>query len=473
MVFTSHVFVFYFLPLVLASYYLAPARLRNTVLLLASYLFYAWWSPWFVTLMAASTLIDYGCGHLLGEPLRSPRLRRLLLTCSVSANLGLLGFFKYSGWLLRTVEPLWRVVGGGALPLWHVVLPVGISFYTFQSMSYTIDLYRQRTRPAASLLDFAAYVSLFPQLVAGPIVRYRELADQLRHRSHSFDRLALGLSYFAFGFAKKLVLADNLAPIADAAFEVDAASWHLAWIGAIAYGLQIYFDFSGYSDMAIGLGHMFGFRLPRNFASPYRAESITDFWRRWHISLSTWLRDYLYVPLGGNRLGRRRTYLNLSATMLLGGLWHGAQWSFVLWGAWHGLLLAAERALGKSSPWASLPRPLRVLATMFLVTLGWVLFRAPSLADAGRYLASMFSWRLPTASSSVAEAVVYAPFPLLILGLAAILASLPRRTEHWVEGPAGGLQTSFWRVVWVPVLFFLGLLELALSGHQPFLYFQF
>ena len=367
MVFTSHAFVFYFLPLVIAGYYATPTGHRSLFLAIASYLFYGWWSPWFVTLMLASTVIDFQCGRVIAAAGSRPSVRRTALLASIAANLTLLGFFKYFMFAGRNLNVVLGWLGSDPLGVIDVVLPVGISFYTFQSMSYSIDLYRGRARPAQRFVDFAAYVALFPQLIAGPIIRYHELADQIRSRPQSGELIAQGLMFFAIGFAKKLLIANNVGHIADAAFSADAPVWHVAWTGITAYAFQIYFDFSGYSDMAIGLGAMFGFRFSRNFNAPYQAESITDFWKRWHISLSSWLRDYLYVPLGGNRLGALRTYVNLAVTMLLGGLWHGAQWNFVVWGALHGSLLALERANSKRGLLHVLPRPARVGATFTLV----------------------------------------------------------------------------------------------------------
>lgn len=473
MVFTSHIFVLYFLPLVLAGYYLVPAARRSLFLTLASYVFYGWWNPWFVFLMLGSTGVDFVCGRQIARRAEGDPLRRRALWVSVVANLSLLGFFKYWFFLAHNIDRGWAALGGGGelLPMWRIVLPVGISFYTFQSMSYTIDLHRGQAREARSFLDFAAYVSLFPQLVAGPIIRYRDLADQLVERRHSWEKMAEGLTYFSFGFAKKVLLANNAGTLADAVFATDAPPWHLAWAGVLAYAFQIYFDFSGYSDMAIGLGRMLGFRFPQNFAAPYRASSITDFWHRWHISLSTWLRDYLYIPLGGNRRGPQRTLINLGITMLLGGLWHGAEWQFVVWGAIHGLLLAAERWRGKRGFFTTLPHGAQVAATFALVLLTWVPFRAATLGDALAYLGSMLGLRAPTLASSLVAGEVYGTLGMVVLGLSALVVWGAPTTRWWVEerrvhrAPRLGLV--------VPLLFVLALLEMSVQSHNPFLYFQF
>jgi alginate O-acetyltransferase complex protein AlgI len=333
--------------------------------------------------MLFSTAIDYFCGAAIAREGATPRQRKVALVASVSSNLALLGFFKYALFVSETFGKVATVFGFGEVPLpgflSHIVLPVGISFYTFQSMSYAIDLYRGHAVRARNFTDFACYVSMFPQLVAGPIVRYGTVAEQLRERTHSLEGFVAGLTRFNYGFAKKILLANPMGRLADLAFEAGSPGAPVAWAGILAYALQIYFDFSAYSDMAVGLGRMMGFRFPENFNSPYQSTSLTEFWRRWHISLSTFLRDYLYIPLGGNRMGSARTYLNLFLVMLIGGLWHGAQWTFVIWGGLHGLVLALER-FGKNVLKISLPRPVGWTATTLVVLAGWVFFRSPDLA---------------------------------------------------------------------------------------------
>lgn len=425
MVFSSLLFVFYFLPLALALYYACPRPGRHLLLTLASYVFYGWANPWFVFLMLFSTVVDYACGIAIvgrpGEPMPAERRRRAGVAVSVVVNLSLLGFFKYLGFAQANLNLLLEALGHEAVAVYKVVLPVGISFYTFQSMSYSIDLYRGQARPARSFVDFACYVALFPQLVAGPIVRYHEIAEQLRYRAHTLEKIAGGTFFFAMGFAKKILLANPMGQVADAAFGAGALAWHQAWAGVLAYAFQIYFDFSGYSDMAVGLGLMLGFELPRNFAYPYRAESITDFWRRWHISLSTWLRDYLYIPLGGSRKGVRRTYVNLAAVMLLGGLWHGAEWTFVVWGAIHGSMLILERLAGKQSFYRDAPKTARVAFTFVIVLITWVFFRAPGVSAAFAYLGAMFGFGSPGPSAAPLNGVLYAPEQRLLFALCALV----------------------------------------------------
>ena len=354
MVFTSHIFVFYFLPLVLLAYYAVPWK-RNLLLLFASYIFYGWWDPRFVALMFLATLANYVCGGIIARAPHGSRTRHAALVAAVAISLGMLGFFKYFVFAQNNLNALVVWFGGTPFPVLQVVLPVGISFFVFQSLSYSIDVYRGESPPVRSLADFACFVALFPQLIAGPIVRYNTIAEQLVEREHSLDKFACGTALFILGFAKKVLLANAMGAVADAVFGAETRGCLDAWFGVCAYAFQIYYDFSGYSDMAIGLGRMFGFEFLRNFDSPYLADSITDFWRRWHISLSTFLRDYLYIPLGGNRKGPWRTYANLAIVMLLGGLWHGASWVFVIWAptmgsCWRSNGGAARRACMPGSP---------------------------------------------------------------------------------------------------------------------------
>jgi alginate O-acetyltransferase complex protein AlgI len=471
MVFSSHLFVYYFLPAALAGYYALPRRARHLWLTLASYAFYGWANPAFMGLMLVSTAIDYVCGRGLGAaPEDARRTRRLWLTVSVASNLSLLGFFKYFNFAVSSYAALLDVLGLGHLQPdvgLRVVLPLGISFYTFQSMSYTLDIYRGRTRPLESVVDFACYVSLFPQLVAGPIIRFSEIADQLRERAHGAEKFARGVAFFSLGMAKKILLANPCGFVADAAFDAGSLRALDAWTGVVAYAFQIYFDFSGYSDMAVGLGLMLGFVFPKNFDSPYRAESLTDFWRRWHISLSTWLRDYLYLPLGGNRKGPRRTYVNLAIVMLLGGLWHGAAWNFVLWGGLHGAWLAVERALGKRSLYGGLPRPARVALTFLGVLVTWVFFRAPDLPAAWRYLSAMTGLAEAQPAAALVSGIIFTPYSLASLAIAALVTwTCPQtwdftRRLTWPKGALafGGLL--------------LALVAMASQGYNPFIYFIF
>jgi alginate O-acetyltransferase complex protein AlgI len=349
----------------------------------------------------------------------------------------------------------------------HVVLPVGISFYTFKAMSYAIDVYRGDARPMRRFTDYLCFEAFVPDLVAGPIIRYAALEEQMRVRAHTLDKFARGVAFFAFGMAKKILIANPMGHVADTAFASGALHAPDAWFGLLGYAFQIYFDFSGYSDMACGLALMLGFVLIQNFDSPYQADSITDFWRRWHISLSTWLRDYLYIPLGGNRLGERRTYVNLMTVMLLGGLWHGASWNFVLWGAIHGGMLAFERAQGKESFYRRLPRPLRVGITFFVVCLSWVFFRAKTLGQALVTFKSLFGAAAVTAASDAPAGAMYTRLHVTAFVLAALLVWEAPNTWTFTN------RLSVPRTAAALGLLGLSILMMWTQSANPFLYFQF
>ncbi len=448
MVFTTYVFIFYFLPLFLALYYSLPRRWRNLWITLASYVFYGWWEPWFVGLMLFTTVMDFLWGRVITRPGATRRQQQLAVAACVVTNLSFLGFFKYYMFAAETLNRLLATVGAEPFRVLQVVLPIGISFYTFHSLTYIIDLYRGHATPAKSFTDFSAFVALFPDLVAGPIIRYKTLAAQLASREHTLPRFATGIAIFVLGFAKKILLANPAGEVADAVFNAAQPGVVDAWCGVLAYAVQIYFDFCGYSDMAVGLGRMLGFEFPRNFDAPYRAESITEFWRRWHVSLSSVLRDYLYFPLGGNRRGEVRTYVNLAIVMLLGGLWHGAKWNFLAWGAFHGLLLIYERWRGKTSLYSPLPRVLRVALTFVLVLFSWVLFRADDLPAAIDYWGALFGWTAVSPAAVVLAAQLYTPLHTLVLGLSALFIFQPVQAHDWALQP----QT------WTRVVGLLGLL---------------
>jgi alginate O-acetyltransferase complex protein AlgI len=490
MVFSSQLFLFYFLPIALALYYgvrLGPRWLSHGTLTALSYLFYGWANPLFMLLMLATTAIDFACGLVIarsGARGRAPgaeppicqvggprtRIQKTALTASVCLSLLLLGFFKYFNFSLESYNAVVEALGLSHLA-WRdflrVTLPLGISFYTFQSMSYTIDVYRGHARATRSPIDFACYVSLFPQLVAGPIIRFSEVSEQLIHRTHSVQKFARGVAMFSLGLAKKVMLANPCGKIADTCFDAGSIGALDAWWGAVAYGFQIYFDFSGYSDMAIGLGLMLGFVFPKNFDSPYQSRSITEFWQRWHISLSSWLRDYLYVPIGGNRRGVRRTYLNLAIVMLLGGLWHGAALNFVVWGAVHGAWLALERALGKRSLYHRLPGPLRVALTFLIVTLAWVFFRARDLPAALAYLSSMFGLGRAQEGADLVAGLIYQPYYAISLLAAAVVVWFGRQSWDWTRTiRAPQIAVSL-------ILLWLSSGMLFAQAHNPFIYFIF
>jgi alginate O-acetyltransferase complex protein AlgI len=469
MVFTSYIFVFYFLPLVLAGYYALPERSawRNPWLLFTSYVFYGWWDPWFVQLMLFITAVNFACGRLVSHPALDARRRWWVLAVTVSISLGLLGFFKYWVFLQVNLNRVLEWLGHYPLPVWQVGLPIGISFYVFHALSYSVDVYRGTAPVARSFADFACYIALFPQSVAGPIIRYNTVAHDLRDREHTLDRFASGIVLFMLGFAKKVLIANPIGPVADAAFGAQELDTAAAWFGVLAYAFQIYFDFCGYSDMAVGLGRMFGFDFMKNFDAPYHADSITDFWRRWHISLSSFLRDYLYVPLGGNRRGVARTYVNLAVVMLLGGLWHGANWTFIVWGAYHGTLLTAERWAGRKPAYQRLPRPLRVGLTFVLVLGSWVWFRAESLPAAIAYFGAMFGRGGPNPATALLGAQLYTTSGLVHLAIAALLLCSPRQAHDWSE------RVTWPKAILVPPIFATAVLVMFAQTASPFLYFQF
>jgi len=478
MSFASHIFVFYFLPIVLLTYYLIPHRStlpRSVFLLLVSYAFYAWLSPWFVVIILFSTVFNYVMSRFMANC--SGRNRRcLLMVISVAANLGLLGFFKHAMFFQNNLNNVLKFLGADTCTVLQIVLPVGISFYTFKILSYTIDVYRGNL-PARSLLDFACYIVFFPQLLSGPIQRYGTIdaksepmptfAEQLVARTHNLSKFSYGAALFILGFAKKVLLANVVGEVADAVFAAEAPAALDTWFGIAAYSFQLYFDFSAYSEMAIGLGAMLGFDCPRNFNAPYLANSITDFWRRWHISLSSWFRDYLYVPLGGNRKGVTRSYLNLIVVFLLCGLWHGANWTFIIWGIYHGAFLVFERLLGRKTFYSLLPKPIQICITFLFITVGWVFFRAATITDAWRLLTVMFTASPPQGGSILLSPVLYTRAHLATMIICSVLAFQPVQAIDWVK------TTSWSKIIILIMLFCLSLATMFTQTYNSFLYFQF
>ena len=457
---------FIFLGVVLALFYAAPRAWRRYILLVASYWFYGTWNPKFIALLLTLTAIDYTAGRWL-EKISETRRRKAVLILSLCANFGFLGFFKYYNFLGRNLAWL---LGRPENAFWmDIVLPLGISFHTFQSISYVVDVYRGQQKAIRSPIDYALFICFFPQLVAGPIVRARYFFhDLLDWHAPSTDDVSRGLLLMTLGLTKKMAFADQFARIANGYFSNVAGNPGIltAWSGVFAFGLQIYFDFSGYTDMAIGMALLLGFHFPVNFRRPYLASSITDFWRRWHISLSSWLRDYLYIPLGGNRHGRWKTYRNLMLTMLLGGLWHGASWNFMIWGGYQGVLLSVERLVRGDRPaqdgWEDWLYPVRALATFGLALIGWVFFRAANLTESMAVLRQMFG-RTP-------GHLLLEPWHW---GLAAVslVVALGEEKSEWLErlakapvlAYASGLAAMF---------FFLEMFG-AFDAAIPFIYFQF
>ena len=391
MLFSSPIFLFLFLPVVLAIYFVLPGlRARNWWLLVASLLFYAWGEPAFIFLLLASTAVNFFLGKWV-ENSEEIADRKKAVAVAIVLNVGFLAFFKYTGLAVASLNRLLALTNINAVAVPKIALPIGISFFTFHALSYIIDIYRRKRPAARRPQDVALYIFFFPQLIAGPILRWSAIGAQLEDRRHTTAKFSEGVRRFAGGLAKKMIIANSVAMAADQIFSLpaDQLSAPVAWLGIVCYTLQIYFDFSGYSDMALGMGKMFGFDFIENFQFPYISESIQDFWHRWHISLSTWFRDYVYIPLGGNRVSAVRNHVNLVAVFFLCGLWHGASWTFIVWGLFHGFFLVLEKTRWEGVL-ASLPRPLRHAYAIFVVMMGWVLFRADSFAGAGHYFAALF-----------------------------------------------------------------------------------
>lgn len=467
MVFSTLLFIFIYLVIVVGIYYLIPNRsYRNIVLCICSILFYGWGEPVYVLLMLFSIMLNYFFGRIIENNRENQKKCKLTLIISVVSNLALLGFFKYAGLIVTSLQSIFPFLRSFAAPV--IPLPIGISFYTFQAMSYVIDVYRNDAQAQKNPLYFGTYIALFPQLIAGPIVRYKDIADALTERHESIKQFASGIKLFSVGLAKKVLIANQMALLWKE-LSVNAATNGIlgSWIGIIAYGFQIYFDFCGYSDMAIGLGRMFGFEFLKNFDYPYTSKSATEFWRRWHISLGTWFREYVYIPLGGNRKGKARQILNLLIVWALTGLWHGASWNFLIWGLYFGVLLCIEKNFLLN--WMKkLPGWLQHTYGYLVATIGWVMFYFTNMKESGAFLASMFSIGSGLISH---DALVYfvAYLPILIV---AVIASTPIVKRLYDK-----YSKARWRG-WLDIaLVVLSLLmctaSLVAGGYNPFIYFQF
>ena len=469
MVFSSITFLFLFLPVVLAVYYIAPEKYKNIILLISSIIFYAWGEPVYVVLMILSILLNYFCGLDIGSKAEEPVRAKRSVIFAVVVNILILGFFKYYGFLLDMLNSILP----GEIPYRELSLPIGISFYTFQSLSYIIDVYRKKVKPQNSLLSYAVYISMFPQLIAGPIVRYIDIEEQLTNRKTSAVRLGQGAALFIRGLAKKAVIANMTGEIFQQISDMQASQMTvlMAWLGCISYAFQIYFDFSGYSDMAQGLGRMFGFEFRKNFDYPYISRSITEFWRRWHISLSTWFREYVYIPLGGNRCSAARNMANLMIVWTLTGMWHGAAWNFIVWGVYYGVLLVMEKYVWGASV-DQLPSPVRRIYSLVLILIGWVFFFSPSIGYALRYLAAMFGGGAGIAD----KGAWFILFSHWLLYLLAVLGSttlgyrlIRGLTEVWNGSRA---RTAAVLILYFG-MFFVAVAFLVTGDYNPFLYFRF
>lgn len=479
MVFSTIIFLCAFLPITIIGYYLMPGRGKNVFLLLCSLLFYAWGEPVYVLVM----LLSIVCNYVFGMAIHSfENRKKLWLILAVAVNLGILCVFKYSGFLVSNLSRIFP----GVLNIPDIALPIGISFYTFQGLSYCIDVYRDKSIVQKNPLNLALYISMFPQLIAGPIVRYGDISESLTQRTHSAELFAAGAERFIVGMAKKAILANTMGELAEQIMgsDVGSMSVSVAWIGAIAYTLQIYFDFSGYSDMAIGLGKIFGFHFPENFNYPYISKSIREFWRRWHMSLSTWFRDYLYIPMGGSRKGN--VYLHLFVVFLATGLWHGAAWGFVIWGLWHGLFSILERVVGnrrsgtktaerQRSPWicGAVSSLAGHVYTMLIVIVGWVLFKLVDVGDTLRYLKVMFG--LSGNTFTAYDLSYYMDGRTTLLFVVALFACVP--LLPWLGRKLSGMTDSlaFITVKRIVLLLLLALcfVFIITSTYNPFIYFRF
>ncbi len=464
MVFSSLTFLVWFLPCVLTVYFIAPKKAKNAVLFAFSLLFYAWGEPVYVGLMILSTVLDYCCGRAVDRHRGTPRAK-LGLMVSVIVNLSVLGLFKYADFLIGTVNGIF----GSAIPLFELPLPIGISFYTFQTLSYTIDVYRGDAKVQNNIISFGAYVALFPQLIAGPIVRYQTIADQIDERTHSFDKFGEGVKRFVCGLGKKVLLANNIGLLwstVSASAELTVVS---AWLGIIAFAFQIYFDFSGYSDMAIGLGKMLGFDFLENFNYPYISKSVTEFWRRWHISMGTWFRDYVYIPLGGNKKGLAVQLRNIAIVWLLTGFWHGASWNYVLWGVYFGIILIAEKffLLDKLN---KAPAVLGHAYTLLCVAVSWVLFSFEDIGRGWAFFKVMFGGAAFCSGDAVYQLLSYLPLLILCTIAATPLGS---RLYHRLNEKCGsGLMTAA-DLGGIAAVSALSMAFLISGSYNPFLYFRF
>ena len=470
MVFSSFVFLLVFFLVVMAFYFLVPGRIKNVVLLLASLLFYAWGEPIYVSIMLFSTVFDYTNGRLIEKFKKENRrtAAKVTLIIDMAGNLGILGFFKYADFVLENVN----AITGAGIELLHIALPIGISFYTFQTMSYTIDVYRGQVPAARNILDFATYVTLFPQLIAGPIVQYKTIEKELASRKTTADDFAEGAWRFVIGMAKKVILANQIGALFTTISGMSEISTATAWLGAIAYSFQIYFDFSGYSDMAIGLGRMFGFHFLENFNYPYISSSITEFWRRWHISLSSWFREYVYIPLGGNRKGLKRQLLNITIVWMLTGLWHGASWNFVLWGVYYGILLMIEKIF--LLKWLEkIPKVFRHIYCLFLVIIGWTIFAQTDFAVLGDYLQRMAGIGAVLVDDTFFYYLSCNAVLLVILCLCSVdykpLLAKNKKISAFMQSSAYDVVRAVIMIVLMAVCFGF----LVGDSYNPFLYFRF
>jgi len=474
MVFSSILFILFFLPAFLLAYYLVPKKLKNIVILLFSIVFYSWGAPKFIFVILGTTFIDFHLVRLMSQT-KKQLYRRLMLALSVSINLGLLFYFKYSNFFIENVNAALSLLGAHHIQWTKLILPIGISFYTFETITYVVDVFRKVHKPLDNFWSYQLYIIFFPKLIAGPIIRYHDLADQIEDRSknETLDNVLTGFYRFAIGLAKKVLIANQMGLYADNIFAMNYAdlATSTAWIGILAYTFQIYFDFAGYSDMAIGIARMVGFKFPENFNNPYTSHSISEFWRRWHISLGAWMRNYLYIPLGGNRVAtKRRLYFNLWFVFLASGLWHGASWSFVLWGAYHGLFLVMERIF-LLKVYEKIGKLSSMFITFFFVVIGWIFFRIENIADAFAFLKRLFVFEGNI--SNVIDSEFYFYFLLAIIF--SFITSL-KIGKKWQDSIYFDNYTNKKHItifVLSLVLLIFSISSITAFGFNPFIYFRF
>ena len=470
MVFSSMIFLWLFLPLTLVLYFASNDKIKNIIILVASLIFYAWGEPKYILLMLLSIFINYIIGLILDKHRKHGKL---ILIIDIAINIGLLGYFKYYNFFACNLN---KLINNNFLSLKSIVLPIGISFYTFQILSYVIDLYRDEIKVQKNFFNFALYVSFFPQLIAGPIVKYRDVEKEISKRLVNIELFASGVRKFVYGLGKKVIFANTLALIADTIYSYDVSQLNtpVVWLAAIAYTLQIYFDFSGYSDMAIGLGRMFGFHFPENFNLPYIAESITDFWRRWHISLLTWFKEYLYIPLGGNRKGKIRTYINLLIVFFVTGLWHGASWNFVFWGGfYYGIILVLERIFFKKILDNNKFKFLNHVYVMLVVIIGWVIFRVDGLKNAFEYIKLMFNFNFNNIYVITPQFINIKNY--IIITLSIILCGPGQMLINKIKkcNSLKRIYSVYLETVVVSFIMIVCIFELVASSYNPFIYFRF
>ena len=471
MVFSSNIFLFFFLPIFLIAYFVTPQKFRNYTLLLFSLIFYAYGAPDFVFLLVGECIINYFLVRGMTKTEKTGT-KKLLCALSIVMALGLLLYFKYANFFMENLNVIMGWAHHEPVSWMKVALPIGISFFTFQSITYTIDVYRGTTPPSQKLTDYVLYIMMFPQLIAGPIVNYNSVAAQLVSRTSTMEDRVVGFYRFVIGLGKKVLIANTLAAYADQVFGMNYGdlATGTAWIGILSYTFQIYFDFSGYSDMAIGLGKMMGFRFPENFNDPYTSRSVTEFWKRWHMTLGNFIMNYLYIPLGGNRKGKGRMYFNLWLCFLLSGLWHGASWNFVLWGAFHGLFICADKLFLKNAlkKIGTIPS---VIITFFLVAMGWVLFRVNTAADAGGFYQALFAFK--DGMTVAGDSQFWCVFVLSIIFSFLTLTQAGQKLQDKIFADSYSKPLSWTMFAITLVLFILSAGSLCVSDFNPFIYFRF